>query len=164
MTNRIYLLKPTWIAGVPVAQPRIKTTRFTKKGGGEGVRGYTPDEVNNRTGGSPGAWRRAVRTAVEGLRPLKPYRGAVGMSMVFHLPRVEAGKRKSSPVIPIWSPVRPDCDNLQKLVQDVLGPDKKLGLVGFWHDDGQVCAWEGTKHYGMKEGFVGALVSVWVLE
>lgn len=61
-------------------------------------------------------------------RPAKPLMGPVFFKAVWKFPAV--GKHKDGD----WRDTKPDTDNLQKLLKDV------MTAVGFWRDDAQVCA------------------------
>ena len=61
-------------------------------------------------------------------RPVTPLAGPVLLKVLWKCP--SAGKHKEGD----WRDPRPDTDNLQKLLKDVMTD------LGFWKDDAQVCA------------------------
>lgn len=71
-------------------------------------------------------------------RPPEPYTGPVRLCVRWCFPR---GRHK-----PGWKTTRPDTDNLQKLLKDVMTD------VGFWKDDALVCVEHVEKVWAQKPG------------
>lgn len=81
------------------------------------------------------SWSQEVEWHSLPHRPKEPLEGALGLKLVFVLPRpkrLKKGERE-------YCVARPDCDNLTKGLQDA--------LRGFWGDDAQVCELRVTKVY-----------------
>lgn len=128
------------IEGAPIPKGRPKF-RIMKMGGKSVVNTYTPSETR--------AAERALRLASLKWKPTKPLTGALGVTTVFVVsaPRLAADRSK------VWPHVKPDDDNMRKLVLDSLN-----GI--FWIDDGQICAGESFKIYGARPR---TFVRIWQL-
>lgn len=117
------------IIGIPKAQPRV---RAFVRGRHAGV--YNP--------GTADEWKSIVYKAAEthfcGHPPID---GPVRADMTFLMPRPKRMMTKKTPQGRIRYTAKPDRDNLEKAVLDV------LTQVGVWHDDAQVCCGEVTKWY-----------------
>lgn len=74
--------------------------------------------------------------------PPRPCSGPIRMAVVYVLERPQALSGKKHNQGRILHTKRPDCDNLQKGVQDA--------LKGFWLDDAQICDLHVTKVYAAK--------------
>jgi Holliday junction resolvase RusA-like endonuclease len=74
--------------------------------------------------------------------PPRPCSGPIRMSVVYVLERPQALSGQKHPQGRIAHTKRPDCDNLQKGVQDA--------LKGFWEDDAQICDLHIVKFYAAK--------------
>jgi len=80
-------------------------------------------------------WSQAVEWYSLPHRPKEPLVGALALKLIFILQRPKRlGKGERT-----YCPVRPDCDNLTKGLQDA--------LRGFWADDAQVCELRVSKLY-----------------
>lgn len=66
--------------------------------------------------------------------PGKPFMGPVKCSVVWAYPWNKTEKKKNKAKPYRWCDKRPDCDNLVKMVKDI------LTRLNFWNDDSQV-AW-----------------------
>lgn len=73
-------------------------------------------------------------------RPKQPLEGAIELSVEWHFP---CGKHHPDGA---YRTTRPDTDNLQKLLKDVMTD------LGFWKDDAQVCRDLCTKLWSSKPG------------
>ena len=84
-------------------------------------------------------------------RPDRPLDGPVSLSVVFTYPwrKSEPKKRRALGTLPM--PVRPDADNLMKLMLDA------MTRVGFWTDDGRVFDLRVTKLWGDDPGITVAI-------
>lgn len=56
-----------------------------------------------------------------------------------------------------WRTTRPDTDNLQKLLKDVMTD------CGFWHDDSQVC-WDTSRKMWVSEGCESLKIKITEME
>ena len=74
--------------------------------------------------------------------PPRPHAGPIRMAVTYVLERPQALSKKTHNQGRILHTKRPDCDNLQKGVQDA--------LKGFWLDDAQICDLHVTKVYAAK--------------
>lgn len=122
-----------FVEGIPVAKGR---PRFTKTG-----IAYTPTKTRDA--------EDAFRLQSNVHAPKKPIEGAVRLELSFNMPipksrRKEIEKKAGSCE---WVPhiVRPDIDNMAKLVTDSM--NKR-----FWKDDSQVSVIIANKQYGEKVG------------
>jgi len=122
-----------FVEGIPVAKGR---PRFTKTG-----IAYTPTKTRDA---EEAFWLQSRVHA-----PRKPIEGAVRLELSFNMPipksREKAIKEKVGNGE--WVPhiIRPDVDNMVKLVTDAM--NKR-----FWNDDSQVCVIIANKQYGQKVG------------
>jgi len=135
-----------WVSGVPTPQPRAKAS---SRGGH--VRMYTPSTFISKKNGIEQrvthpivAWKNALRDALRPVAPSVPWEGPVRVDLTFIMPRPQALMRKKDPDAPIYCGRKPDRDNLDKVVLDVLTELK------FWLDDGQAAAGEISKLYHAK--------------
>lgn len=71
-------------------------------------------------------------------RPQAPLTGPVRLYVRWCFPK---GRHKEG-----WKTTRPDCDNLQKLLKDVMTD------VGFWKDDALVCVEHVEKVWAQRAG------------
>lgn len=126
--------------GCPKSQARHRT--YTKGKGGRAL----PFPINvDPSKRDKEDLLRIVRTAA----PDKPLDCPLEMKLVFYFPYLKShyGTGKNSGVLkgsaPVWHTVRPDCDNLAKLVMDALS-----GV--FYKDDTVICKLEVLKQYSMS--------------
>ena len=129
------------VDGFPKAQPRAKARVFA---GHAAV--YDP--------GTAKGWKELVREAALPFRPETPLEGPVLVTIVWFLPRPQSLCRKRDPEGPVLCWKRPDRDNLDKAVLDV------LTNMGMFRDDAQVCRGEPAKYYHSKAGRPGTVVEI----
>ncbi len=103
-------------------------------------------------------WRQLVECAQAGRGPREPHDCPVKVDMWFYFSRPQHLMRKSSPAGPIPHTVKPDKDNLEKLILDV------MTKAGWWTDDSRVCTGTPTKMYVAKDGKPGAMIVVSVID
>lgn len=127
-----------FVHGIPKAQPRA---RRSKHGGV-----YTPDTA--------AAWKEAIVLQGRRYRPSSPIKEPLEVCLDFFLPRPKALERAKDPAGPIWAPVKPDRDNLEKAVLDALTADQ------WWIDDSQVCTGATRKFYRSKAGLPGVRITI----
>lgn len=119
------------IAGeaVPKGRPQFRVIRMGGKAIGQA---YTPAETR--------AAERALVLSARPFRPRKPLEGPIHVTTVFVIsPPMRFPPDRSHE----WPHVKPDDDNLRKLVLDALNGT-------FWHDDSQICGGESFKIYGAE--------------
>ena len=147
------LIVTKFICGEPKAQPRVKATAFAGR-----ARVYTPSTAK--------IWKELVAIA------LKEYAGRgirealrVDLHFFFKRPKSHFGTGKNEHVIkdsaPKYHTIKPDKDNLEKAVFDVLSASKTG--IGLWHDDAQIVAGETKKDYDDISP-VGMRIVVYALE
>jgi len=125
-----------FVEGLPKAQPRPKAY---VRGKHAGV--YDPKTANS--------WKERIHWASKECRPAQPWTGPIELAACFVMPRPKAhhdSKGKVKPGAGTWHTFRPDLDNLEKAVMDVLTQE------GFWVDDSQVCYKISGKIYGNPPG------------
>lgn len=115
-------------APVPKGRPR-----FSRRG--RTVVTHTPKRTLDAE-----AWVAECARRVVG--ECEPMAGALRVDVVFILKRPGRLRRKADPAGLMWAPVRPDVDNLRKLLLD--------GLSALWGDDKQVVGGEAVKVYAEK--------------
>ncbi|MDD2772735.1 MAG: RusA family crossover junction endodeoxyribonuclease [Elusimicrobiales bacterium] len=86
------------------------------------------------------AWHGYVFAAARKAAPPQPLDGPIGVSMVFVMPR--GGGHKHD----YWHTVKPDKDNLEKVILD------SCTRARIWTDDSRVCAGGSVKVYGGTPG------------
>lgn len=132
------------VEGLPKGQPRPRA--FYRKG--LGVRCYDP--------GTAEGWKSSIAQAAKSFVPSQPIEGPIALYAYFTMPRPGGhyGKKGGQPYLkdkaPHYVTSKPDLDNLEKALMDC------LTLLGFWHDDAQVC----VKHSGKSYGHPGCRVVV----
>lgn len=129
------------VDGVPKAQPRARARRS-----GKHAAVYDP--------GTAEGWKALVAAAAMPHRPPVPWDGPIQVDIDFFMPRPKALMRSkdSEGLIPCWK--RPDRDNLDKAILDI------LTQIGMWRDDCQVCGGYIRKWYHGKTGRPGAVVKI----
>ena len=160
-----------FVAGEPKGQPRFKA--FSRKikckqcsgfgkiagvdcngCGGTGnayVAGvYDPGVANE--------WKHRIAFEVKKSLPATPLAGALAVGIKFLLPRPKSAMRKCDPAGLMPSIHKPDLDNLEKAVLDI------LTQMALWQDDAQICVLETSKSYHEKDGRPGAWITVRELE
>ncbi|NLX97582.1 MAG: RusA family crossover junction endodeoxyribonuclease [Rhodopirellula sp.] len=125
-----------FVPGIPKAQPKhLGQARVYEAGTAE-------------------AWKGAVALAAKPHLPKTPLTGPLMVSLIFCMPRPKSHYRTGKysgevkPDAPDWHTCKPDRDNLEKAVLDV------LTRIGMWKDDGQVCDGSVTKIYGFPPGLL----------
>lgn len=130
-----------FVPGTPKAQPRLRA--FYDKHIGQ-ARVYDA--------GTAEGWKGQVALASRAFKPLSPMAGPLYVSIRFQMPRPKSHYRTGKhagelkPDAPYWHTGKPDRDNLEKAVLDALTE------LGFWQDDGQVCAGPVEKVYSQSPG------------
>ena len=128
------------VFGIPKGQPRPRAFSF-RRGDKTLTRVYDPATAEG--------WKSAIAEAARTLVPTTPIEGPISMEVTFIFPRPKAHLRKDGSTkfgSPTWHTHKPDRDNCEKAVLDA------LTILGFWHDDAQVCAGEVRKIYGTPPG------------
>lgn len=140
------------VYGDPKAQPRAKASTM-QIGGKTQVRMYTP-------GGKIGGWKRLIALALMPHLPKHPLAGPVIVDADFVFHRPQSLCRKKDPIGRIRHDVKPDRDNLDKALLDLM---KRAGV---YHDDAQVCDGHLRKWYAAigEDPGVELVVSVPVIE
>ena len=119
------------IEGTPAGKPRPRATSF-----GGFTRVYSPKDAHG--------WETAVAFQAKRHAPAQPLDGPISLQLDLFFPRpkshyLSSGKRR--PTSPEMHTNKPDRDNCEKLILDV------MTRLGFWKDDCQVCAGEVRKYY-----------------
>ena len=122
MTEKAYI--ELFVKGVPKAQPRARRSRYG------GV--YNPDTADD--------WKTILHMALRDVS-IRNIFNPVSLSLFFFFPRPKRLMRKKDPDEPIRHISKPDFDNLEKCVADV------ITAVGIWQDDKQVCCSHTEKWY-----------------
>ena len=117
-----------WVAGTPKATPRCKAVN---RGRHAGV--YTPATAND--------WKALVAIAAAPLVPAEPLDGPLVVRITFFFPRPQRLCRKKDFSGPIPMDRKPDRDNCEKAVLDI------LTQIGMWNDDSQVFDGPPRKFY-----------------
>jgi Holliday junction resolvase RusA-like endonuclease len=133
------------INGTPKAQPRQRHWAKATKGGEVVSGNYDP--------GTADSWRELVALELAKHAPKEPYLGPVCLEITFLMPRPKAHFRtkggKPSNILKATAPhfhiIKPDRDNLEKLIMD------ELKRHGYYKDDGQVCCGPVTKLYAVNK-------------
>ena len=140
---------------IPAPQPRPRGY-VIKIRGKHTVRMFNPKSANE--------WRKAVEIAAMLHVPREPLNTAIGMNILFVLPRPKShyrtGKyagelRKGAPRYPISTP---DLDNLEKSTLDAITNS------GLWRDDSLVVKKATAKVYCEKGAECGAEITLWLVE
>ena len=124
------------VTGDPKGAKRKRSMAFMRKNGKPGVRVYSD------TKGTEYTWREQIALALSNYAPEQPIAGPIRISWIasFRRPKSHCGtgrnEGKLKPKAPrYWHTQKPDRDNLDKVVLDVL---KDYGF--FDKDDCQVCS------------------------
>jgi len=133
------------VDGLPKAQGRPRAF----------VRGTHAGVFNPKTADD---WKALIAATALRHRPAAPIEGPVDISIDFYFPRPGRLKRKRDPKGLIWHTAKPDRDNLDKAVLDIL---KQIGFVA---DDAAVCQGMIRKFYCTMDGSAndrpGALITI----
>lgn len=128
------------VHGIPMPQPRPRA--FARKFGDTWqARVFNP--------GTAEGWKSQIAQAAKDLRPAQPIGGAVRLNICFLMPRPKSQFKANGvlrPDAPTMHAKKPDIDNLAKAVMDA------LTVLGFWTDDGQVCALGLEKRMSSEPG------------
>mgnify|MGYP003388238820 CR=1 FL=1 len=139
------------VAGDPKAQPRADGYAYQPKGKKKPIcRMYTPDSADG--------WKLSVNVVALSRRPARPIEGPIRVDLTFYFSRPQRLLKKSSPRGPILHDIKPDRDNLDKVVLDA------LTKAHFWHDDCQVCGGEIWKYYAAIGARPGVRIVVTPIE
>lgn len=128
-----------FVEGTPKPQPRVRA--YTR---GKHASVYNP--------GTAKPWQALIAIAATRHKPAEPLTGPVSVPIDFFMPRPRSHYRtgRYAHLLKPNAPVRHtagrgryggDRDNLEKVVTDC------LTRLGFWKDDGQVCAGEVRKFW-----------------
>lgn len=142
-----------WVPGEPVAQPRTKAAMR-----GKIIKIYTPNPKLADGSYPVSTWKQLIACHCVGRGPAAPLDCPVRVDLAFFMPRTQKLLKKSSPAGPIPMARKPDRDNLDKLVLDVLKNE------GWWVDDSRVCDGRITKSYHAKDCDPGVLINVSVID
>lgn len=136
------------VMGEPAGQPRIKSRVIQPKGGGKAfAHHYTPTT-------SAKAWKQLIYLAAVGRRPRVPHVGPVRVDWECWFPRTQQLLRPSVPDTQLPHIVKPDRDNVEKVILDALTEAQ------FWTDDSRVYAGKVAKYYCARETRPGARIIV----
>lgn len=146
-------MRARWfIEGVPRGEPRQRTRAIPHPSvPGKWIGTTYPDH-------SADEWKQLVALQSARHRFNAPLGGPILVSLDVFIARPQRLCRPSDPDGPLWAPVKPDNDNLEKLVWDT------LTRGGWWGDDAQVAWSETRKFYCGKNGKTGVLVTVETLD
>ena len=84
--------------------------------------------------------RQLLRLSLAPHRPKSPMKGAIRLTTVWCFPRVKTSKDGQ------YKTTKPDTDNLQKLLKDV------MTLLNYWNDDAQVASEMIEKYWSDTPG------------
>lgn len=115
---------------------------------------YTPESVQG--------WKLQVYLAAKEYLPREPFEAPVYLSIWFFMPRPKALTKRHREHWP-FCVARPDRDNLEKSVMDVLQHKTVKGRVlqpGFWRDDAQVVCGPIVKLYAGENQQPGAFITI----
>jgi len=103
-----------------------------------------------KTGAYLDTMREYVRQAMQSRRVF--YEGPVRMDVLAIFPRPKYRQHKNYPDGFMWNPMKPDRDNVDKMVLDGLTAERKNTdrYPGIWKDDNQVVAGEVFKIYARR--------------
>ncbi len=135
-----------FVAGIPKAQPRPRA--FARKFSNGTVQARIYDA------GTAEGWKGLIAYYARAELPPAPLDGPLRVDIDFLFDRPQRLMRKNDPEGLIWHTAKPDRDNLDKAVLDV------LKTLGFFRDDAQVCAGEARKFYVAKGGKPGAMITI----
>ena len=129
--------------GQPVAKGRPRATGFIDKQGKARGRMYPPDKTAH--------WENVVKDRALSCGLEEPIDGAISLQLDFYFSRPKSAKNRKYPH------VRPDIDNLSKLIMDAVN-----GVI--WTDDARVCRKVSEKHYTDDVRQVGVRVQIMTME
>lgn len=145
MLSQMKLYAAFWVPGKPRAQQRPRAVQtLTGK-----VRVYDSGNAND--------WKAAIAGCSRSKRPAAPLPGPVGVELRFFFARPRRLWPARHPDGAVPCVAKPDLDNLEKPVLDVLTRE------GWWRDDAQVCSLSSSKHYAARAGAgAGVMVGVYI--
>jgi len=134
------------VHGEPVGQPRHRSQGRLSRSGRVTVHTYSPTHVKNKKTGVRKehpimAWKRAIEQQARPHMPREPWRGPIELTIEAYFERPGRLLKKKSPPGTIRHTTKPDRDNVEKAVLDVL---KTLGM---FVDDCQVSDGGVSKRY-----------------
>lgn len=136
------------IPGIPVAQPRVKSTR---RGNHSGV--YTPTKTSTGKSNGVAEFKALAKMVAAKAYTGSPLDGPLRVDLEFVFPR-QSNKTWKTRQMPRYRKVtKPDRDNLDKCLMDSL-----TGIL--WVDDNQVCAGEISKWHASGGEQAHVLVTV----
>lgn len=139
------MIEPTVIEikviGEPAGQPRARPSRA-----GGFIRMYTPKVADG--------WKRMIYLAAIGRRPPQPHDGPVRVDWWVYFPRTKDLEHPSAPDEAIPHCVKPDRDNVEKVILDALTEAR------YWLDDSRVYAGHVHKQYVARGSRPGARIIV----
>ena len=103
------------------------------------------------------AWKQLIHCYQAGHGPQAPYDCPVRVDTVFYFPRPQYLQKPSSPAGPMLHTAKPDKDNAEKIVLDV------MEKAGWWKNDSRVSTGTPSKFYVAKGNNPGAMITVYVL-
>lgn len=138
------------VPGIPVSQPRQRTTVRFGKDGKAFAQNYTPknDPVN--------AFKAACQLSASQVYSGPPLHGPLMLDLTFVLPRPQNMVWKTRPMPRVWHDKKPDRDNLQKSVMDALNK-----MV--WADDSQICDGQVRKYIASGDEQPHTVIGITVL-
>lgn len=135
-----------FVKGTPKAQPRPRAFARRMPSGQVIARVYDDSSAEG--------WKSCIAFHANEHVPDVPLEGPVRVDAVFLFPRPQYLLKKKCPDGPIRHTAKPDRDNLDKALLDV------LKTLGFFRDDSQVCDGGIKKFYVAREGISGAHVRI----
>lgn len=149
-----------WVPGEPVGAPRMIPKLIA---GHARAVPYNPKRKSD--GKYPiEDWKNNIKHFAFGKGPREPFNCPVKVDILFYFPRPKSHYRTGKyadqlkPNAPIFHESKPDKDNAEKLVLDVLTKS------GWWADDSRVVTGTPTKLYHGQDGKPGAMITVSVID
>lgn len=143
-----------FVEGLPIAQPRTKHWARKDKDGKIMSGTTNPDTADS--------WKGMLAIGLNNYRPPEKLLGPVSLSMHFSMPRPKGhfkthkgqptNELKSS--APEFHIARPDQDNLDKAVMDV------MENLGFYRNDSQACLGSRSKRYHGEGVHTGVMIEI----
>lgn len=150
-----------FVRGDPQAQPRARCRAIPTRGRNGAVRWtgsmYHPEKEDGNTMDWV-HWKRRIEAEVRRVWRGEPINEPVRIDIDFYFPRPKYLMKKSSPKGVVPMAVKPDRDNCEKLVWDVLKNCRVL------FDDGRVCCGEAMKWWTAIGHTPGARIVVATLD
>ena len=108
-------------------------------------------------------WRDAIERQAKPYAPADPWTVPVRVDLVFYFERPQYMLEAKWPNGPILHTGKPDRDNLDKPILDVMAWDEERRW-GFWKNDSHVCDGRIQKFYAARGCGPGAEVTITLLE